>query len=213
MANAAAPFGLRPSHTITGAAYNGQVRLYRIPSTDTVAYSVGDVVTEAAGGDVKTGVSDVALYGTRGNTSTSGNVRGVIVGFATATGNVGGDTAIVGGDPDAPSLMIIPATKTKAYYVFVCDDPNIIYEAQTNTLASTAFNKNTGLAVGASPTAASPNCKTIVDGANATTTSTLPIKIVGAPNRIDNDLTSPGTNAYIWVMLNTNDLTSPSLGV
>lgn len=213
MANAAAPFGLRPSHTVTGAAYNGQARLYRIPSTDSVAYSVGDVVTDAAGGDVKTGVSDVAIYGTRSSTSTSGNVRGVIVGFATAAGNVGGSTAIVGGDPDAPSLMIIPATKTKDYYVYVCDDPSMVYEAQTNTIASTAFNKNTGLAVGAAPTATSPNCKTIVDGASATTTSTLPIKIMGAPERIDNDLTSPGTNAYIWVMLNTHDLTSPTAGV
>jgi hypothetical protein len=36
---------------------------------------------------------------------------------------------------------------------------------------------------------------------------------MGAPERIDNDLTSPGTNAYIWVMLNTHDLTSPTAGV
>lgn len=213
MPNAAAPFGLRPSHNITGSDYHGQSRLYRIPSTDTVAYSIGDVVIDAAGGDVKTGVSDVILYGTRGSTSTSGNTRGVIVGFATAAGNVGGSTAIVGGDPDASSLMIIPATKTKAYYVYVCDDPSMIYEAQTNTIASTAFNKNTGLVVGAAPTATSPNCKTIIDGASATTTSTLPIKIVGAPERIDNDLTSPGTNAYIWVMLNTHNLNSPTAGV
>ena len=46
MANAAAPFGLRPSHTVSGSAYNGQTRLYYIPSTDTIAYSVGDVVVE-----------------------------------------------------------------------------------------------------------------------------------------------------------------------
>lgn len=213
MANAAAPCGLRPSHTITGASYNGQSRLYRIPSTDTIAYSAGDVVVEVAGGDVKTGVSDVILYGTRGSTSTSGNARGVIVGFATAAGNSGGGATLVGGDPDAPSLMIIPATKTKDYYVYVCDDSHMIYEAQTNTIASTAFNKNTGLIVGAAPTAASPNCKTIIDGASATTASTLPIKIVGAPERIDNDLTSPGTNSYIWVMLNTSDLGTASAGV
>lgn len=213
MANAAAPFGLRPSHTVTGAPYNGQVRLYRIPSTDTVAYSVGDVVVEVAGGDVKTGASDVAIFGTRGAPATSGNARGVIVGFATAAGNSGGGGVPVGGDPDNPSLMIIPATKTKDYYVYVCDDPSMVYEAQTNTIASSAFNKNTGLAVGAAPTATSPNCKTIIDGASATTTPTLPIKIVGAPERIDNDLTSPGTNAYIWVMLNTASLGGATAGV
>lgn len=211
MANASAPFGLRPSHTVSGSPFNGQTRLYRIPSTDTVAYSVGDVVNDVAGGDVKTGVSDVAIFGTRGSTSTSGNARGVIVGLASSAGSGGGQP--VGGDPDNLGLMIIPATKTKDYYVYVCDDPHMIYEAQTNTIASSAFNKNTGLAVGAAPTSTSPNCKTIIDGASATTASTLPIKIIGAPERIDNDLTSPGTYAYIWVMLNTSDLGGATAGV
>jgi len=185
--------------------------MYRIPSTDAVAYSIGDVVTEVAGGDVKTGVSDVAIFGTRGATATSGNARGVIVGFASSAGSGGGQP--VGGDPDNLGLMIIPATKSKDYYVYVCDDPHMIYEAQTNTIASSAFNKNTGLAVGAAPTETSPNCKTIIDGASATTTATLPIKIVGAPERIDNDLTSPGTNAWIWVMLNTSSAGGATAGV
>lgn len=211
MANAAAPFGLRPSHTVSGAPFNGQTRMYRIPSTDAVAYSIGDVITEVAGGDVKTGVSDVAIFGTRGATATSGNARGVIVGFASSAGSGGGQP--LGGDPDNLGLMIIPATKSKDYYVYVCDDPNMIYEAQTNTIASSAFNKNTGLAVGAAPTATSPNCKTIIDGASATTTAALPIKIVGAPERIDNDLTAPGTNAWIWVMLNTSSAGGATAGV
>jgi len=211
MANAAAPFGLRPSHTVSGAPFNGQTRMYRIPSTDAVAYSIGDVVTEVAGGDVKTGVSDVAIFGTRGATATSGNARGVIVGLASSAGSGGGQP--VGGDPDNLGLMIIPATKSKDYYVYVCDDPHMIYEAQTNTIASSAFNKNTGLAVGAAPTATSPNCKTIIDGASATTTAALPIKIVGAPERIDNDLTAPGTNAWIWVMLNTSSAGGATAGV
>jgi hypothetical protein len=211
MANAAAPFGLRPSHTVSGAPFNGQTRMYRIPSTDAVAYSIGDVVTEVAGGDVKTGVSDVAIFGTRGAPATSGNARGVIVGLASSAGSGGGQP--VGGDPDNLGLRIIPATKSKDYYVYVCDDPNMIYEAQTNTIASSAFNKNTGLAVGAAPTATSPNCKTIIDGASATTTAALPIKIVGAPERIDNDLTAPGTNAWIWVMLNTSSAGGATAGV
>ena len=63
------------------------------------------------------------------------------------------------------------------------------------------------------PTLTSPNCKTVINGASATTTPTLPIKIVGAPQRADNDLTSPGTNAYIWVMLNTNSVGGPTAGV
>lgn len=211
MPNAAAPFGLRPSHTISAGPYTGQARLYFIPSSDTVAYSVGDVVTEAAGGDLVTGAPACAIFGTRGSTSTSGNARGVIVGLGCAAGN--GEVAPLGGDPDNLGLMIIPATKTKNYYAWVCDDPHMIYEAQTNTIAAANFNKNTGLAVGAAPTATSPNCKTIINGTGATTTASLPIKIIGAPQSADNDLTSPGTNAIIWVMLNTSSAGGATAGV
>lgn len=211
MANAAAPFGLRPSHTLSGSSYNGQSRLYFIPSTDTIAYSVGDVVTEVAGGDLSTGAPACILFGTRGSTSTSGNTRGVITSILGASPQ--GDLAPMAGDPQNPASMIIPATKTINYYVMVCDDPNMIYEAQCNTIASTAFNKNCGFNVGAAPTVTSPNCKSTINASAATTTTTLPIKIVGAPQRIDNDLTSPGTNAYIWVMLNTNSLSQQTVGV
>ena len=206
MANTNAPFGLRPSHTITGAPYNGQATMYYVPSTDGTAFNVGDIVTSAAGGDLLTGAPAVALFGTRSNTSTSGNVRGVVVGFGTQAGNASAKVPL-GADAADLTVTGIPATKTQNYYVWVCDDPSMVFEAQTNTIAATAFNKNTGVYIGAAPTAPCNVSQTYIDGASATTTSTLPIKIIGAPNRADNDLTSPGTYARIYVMLNTHELT------
>ena len=83
MANTSAPFGLRPVRSLNGAPWNGAATLYYIPSTDTNAYNVGDVVASLAGGDVVSGASSVVLVGTRGAANTSGNSRGVIVGFGT----------------------------------------------------------------------------------------------------------------------------------
>lgn len=205
MANTNAPFGLKPVRHVTGSPWNGQTTTYYVKSDNTVAFYIGDVIQATNTGDVTTGLPGATLFGTRGSTSTSGNPRGVVVGIASAAGTAG-VTVPVGADPSNLEALYVPATKTKAYYLYVCDDPTVIYEAQTNTIASTAFNENTGLAVGLAPTAPVVQSLTYVDGASATTTATLPIKIVGAPNRPDNDLTSPGTYAKIYVMLNTSDM-------
>ena len=213
MANVSAPFGLKPVRHISGSAWNGQATMYYIPSTDTNAYYLGDVVKTTNVGDNATGTPGCILYGTRGSTSTSGVTRGVIVGIASAAGTAG-QVAPIGGDPSNLDAMFIPATKTKNYYVMVCDDPTVVYEAQTNTIAATAYSENTGLIVGNAPTALAVQSQTYVDGASATTTSSLPIKIIGAPNRIDNDLvTGTGLNAKIYVMLNTHELFGNSTAV
>lgn len=207
MANANQPFGLRPYRS------NGQINVYRIPSTDTLVYHVGDVVKSAAGGDLVSGCSDVILFGTRGATATSGNTRGAIVGIGTRAGTAG-QSAVAGFDPTNLEAMSIPATKTKDYFVLVDDSPDTIFEAQTlDTIAASAFNKNTGLAVGAAPSAGQVVSNTTVSGSTATTTITLPIKIIGAPDQPDNDLTAPGTYSRILVMLNTHELSGNTVGV
>ena len=51
MANVNAPSGFSPIQYGGSASSNQQVRTYYIPSTDTSAYYIGDVVKTAAGGD------------------------------------------------------------------------------------------------------------------------------------------------------------------
>ncbi|MBK7424878.1 MAG: hypothetical protein IPJ48_18360 [Propionivibrio sp.] len=110
---------------------------------------------------------------------TSGASRGVIVGFGTNAGNAYA-AAPLGADPDGLGITQIPATKTKAYFVWVCDDPTTVFEAQADTIAATAFNKNCPLYVGAAPASPIFNSLSYAQGSAANTTQALPLKIVGA---------------------------------
>ena len=51
MALSAAPKGLSPVGTVTGAAYNEQGRLYYIANDASNTYAIGDIVVAAAGAD------------------------------------------------------------------------------------------------------------------------------------------------------------------
>ncbi len=209
MANTSAPFGLRPVRSLNGAPWNGAATMYYIPSTDTNAYFVGDVVASLAGGDVVSGASSVVLVGTRNAATTSGSSRGVIVGIGTNAGNAGSSSPL-GADPDALGTISIPATKTKAYFVWVADDPTTVFEAQADTIAATAFNKNCPLFVASAPAVPAFNSASYAQGSAANTTQALPPKIVGAPCRPDNDLTSPGTYAKVYVIFDQHELGGPN---
>ena len=73
MANVNAPMGFSPIIYGGGAASNQQVRTYYIPSTDSNAYYIGDVVKTIAGSDAN-GIPAVTKCAS-GNTP-----RGVVVG-------------------------------------------------------------------------------------------------------------------------------------
>lgn len=212
MANTNAPFGLKPVKHLNGSAWNQSVNLYYIPSSDTNAYYFGDTVKSAADGNVQNGASAVTLYGARNAASTTGAVRGVVVGIGTAVSTPGGASAQAF-DPDNLNTMFIPATKTKDYYVWVVDSPDVVFEAQTDTIANTAFNKNAPLFVATAPTAPANQSASYVQGSAAATTQALPLRIIGAPARPDNELDSPGTNAKVFVCFNQHELFGNTAGV
>ena len=140
MANSNTPFGLRPHGYLNGSPWNGQARVYCIPNTDdTNAYAIGDPV-ELAGGADAAGVPTVTLA-----TAGSG-ITGVIVSM--------GGTKYGSGhyDPADLNTTVIPATKSKDYYVMVCDDPHVLFEVQeigTGTaLAAAAVGLNCNLVAG-----------------------------------------------------------------
>lgn len=212
MANTSSPFGLKPVKHLDGSAWNSAVTAYYIPSTDTAAYYIGDAVRSVADGDLITGASGVTLYGTRNAASTTGAMRGVVVGIGTAVATPAG-TSIQWFDPDNLSLTFIPATKTKNYYVAVVDDPTVIFEVQADTIANTAFNKNAPFFVATAPTAPVNKSASYVQGSAAAVTQALPLRIVGAPQRPDDDLSSPGTAAKVYVKINQHELLGNTVGV
>lgn len=212
MANVNAPFGLKPVKHMNGSAWNGAVNLYYIPQADTNAYFVGDAVVSAANGNLLNGASAVALAGTRGAAMIAGNIRGVIVGVGTSVATPGGASPQAF-DPSNLESISIPATKTKDYYVWVVDSPDVVFEAQVNTIANTAFNKNAPLFVGVAPASALAKSSSYVQASVAAVTQALPLKIVGAPFRIDNELDSPGTNAKVFVIINQHELAGNTVGI
>lgn len=210
MANASKPIGLSPSHYLNGASWNGAANRYYVPSTDTFAYYIGDVVKSAANGNTLNGAPAVELVtqaGSRGAAWTTGGpaARGVVVGFGAAVATPAGSIATAV-DPNNLNIVYVPATKAYAYYLWVVDDPYVIFEAQTDTIANTSFNKNAPFYVAAAPTAPVAQSISYVQGSSPQTAAGYPIKIVGGPNRPDNDLTSPGTNGRIYCLINNHEL-------
>lgn len=152
MANINAPFGLQPVQYLNGNMWNGQVRIYVIPSGDGNAYAPGDPVATSSGNADTYGISAITLA-----TAGSGNpIRGVAIAFG--TGPVG-STATAGPFPGGPYVnpsnlasVIVPATKTSNWYAAVVDDPEVLFEIQEATpsgpLAMSVIGKNAVLVSG-----------------------------------------------------------------
>ena len=188
MANTNAPFGLRPVEYLNGACWNGQARRYHIASGDTNAFAIGDPVVLASSSDAA-GVATITLA-----TPGSG-LLGVVVGMGGL--QYGGMSA----DPTNLNTTVIPATKTKAYYVLVCDDPNVIFEAQeigTGTqLTATEVGLNANLVAG---TNSGFQSGWLLTNTTEADTATLDVKLLGLAQK-------PG-NAFgqyaVWKVLINN---------
>ena len=213
MANPNAPHGLQPVQNSSGVAYSGGGNLYWIPSTDAVAYYVGDIVTTigTTSGSDANGVPQVKRAAN--GAVTSQQIRGVIVGIQVAPIGVG-IGAVSNANAVNLNVQYVPATKANDYYVIVADDPNLIFEIQGDN--STTLNQATGGA-GSTPIpgsnagynqAAPSNVNGPLSGSTLTTgsfatTSTLPLKVLSLPYRPNVDYTA---NTPFYVMINTHEL-------
>jgi hypothetical protein len=201
MANLNAPRGFVPIRTITAASWNAQENLYYIPSTDGSAYYPGDAVKSAAVSDANGVMGVQKALGTD-------TVRGVITGvLAVAPGN----PSLVGTVLDL-SLLSVPASKARAYYVLVADSPETIFELQDdglNTLTATAVNKNASFTV-AVPTSPQQYSASVLNTASVAVTQALNLKIMGLVQRADNAF---GINAKWQVMFNQHELMGNTAGI
>lgn len=200
MANINAANGMAPVASVVGGPWNQQATLYRIPSTDTNQYGIGDIVLSLAGADVN-GVPNIIK-------ATATDIpRGVIVGIdPTLTAG----TSLQGTSLSLESIPI-PATKTKDYYVYVVDDPNVIFEIQGNGTATAAasINKNASPVI-ANPASGSPFSGTQLDTSTLATTSTLMLKVIGLAGRPGLDFTA---NAKFLVKFNRHEFFGSQAGV
>lgn len=201
MANQNRPSGLAPVQYLSGTPWNGGGRVYCIPDTDdTNAYAIGDPVTLAGSSDAN-GVPTITLA-----TAGTGNaILGAIVSGAGAM--------IYGGAYGVPadSPIVIPATKTRAYYVLVADDPNIIFEVQeeaTGTaLAAADVGLNANLVAGANNGYLSG---WQLDRTTPGTGSTLQVKLMRLAQVQNNAF---GDYAKWWVKINNHVFATGVTGI
>lgn len=198
MANADAPFGLRPIRYASGAPYNGAANVYSIDATGgAAAIYIGDPVKLTGTADTN-GIAQVAI--TNGPTDV---VAGVVVSFASdKTGSqLQDDTKYVPG-----------GTSNAGRYALVADDPNLIFAVQEDStggaLAATDVGDQRTLAIVAGNTTSGIS-KTQIDS-SGTTTSAHGVKILRLRQEANNSI---GSNAVWEVMISNHVAGITAVGV
>jgi hypothetical protein len=181
MASVSRISGFRPVKHINGSAWNGAANVYYLDAGDSSVVMVGDAVKIAGDARAASGVPTV----TRVSGATDIPV-GIVVGI------------LFSGMGDANNIPPVTDLNTPVYrrastarYVLVCDDPTVVYETQYagTSVAAATITANVGqngqfvVTAGNTTTGASGMQ---LDSSGLATTATLPLKIVGFPNRPDN---------------------------
>jgi hypothetical protein len=193
--------GFRPVKTATGP-YTGQANVYFLDSGDSTVVMVGDAVKLAGDARAATGVPTVTRCGA------TDIPIGIVVGILfTGVGDITNIPPVT--DLNTPIYRRASTNR----YVLVCDDPNVIYEVQYagTSVAAATVTANVGqngqfTTTAGSTTSGSSGMQ--LDSSGLATTATLPLKIVGIPNRPDN---IPG-DTYISYYVKLNAATLGSLG-
>lgn len=181
MANVNRPKGLSPIQNGDGSPWNQRANLYYIANDASNTYAIGDIVMLAAGSDAD-GVPAVTKWA--GSVSAGSQPAGVIVGIRVADPGV----SLVGNSLSLEKAYI--GKSAGAHYVYVVDDPNVIYELQGDSTvwATTHANNNCTVTLTADQTASlsnsSPFSSTVAT--SPATTNTLPLQILGIVQRPDN---------------------------
>lgn len=203
MANVSKAGGLSPVQFLSGAPWNGKGRVYCIPDTDdTNAYAIGDPVVLAGSADTN-GIPTITLA----SAGTGNQVLGSIVSGAGAL-SYGSSYGV-----PADSPVVIPATKSRNYYVLVADDPDIIFEIQEDAdggaLAATDVGLNVNLISGTNNGYVST---WEIDSSSKAAGATLQLKLLrlaqypAASNVF-------GADAKWWVTINNHVFKAGSAGI
>lgn len=175
MANLDTPFGFKPVKNLNGSPWNGKANVYYVPSTDEVAIFKGDAVKSAGAADA-TGKFPTVAQAAAGDA-----VRGVVVGF--------GDNPYVMTHPDTPNRDYRPVST--AMYVFVIDDPQVIFEVQedsdANSITAAMVGLSTNFVVGSGSTATGKSAMEL-DSSDTATDTAGNCRILRLVDREDNAL-------------------------
>lgn len=189
--------GFRPVKS-QSAPWAGLIETFFVPASDATVIMVGDAVALLGDARAATGAPTVTRLA-----SATGIPVGIVVGISFT------------GQGDLTNIPPVNDLNTPIYrrtltdrYLTVCVDPSVVYEVQYagTSVAAATITANVGLngqfllTAGNTSTGASGMQ---LDSAGLATTATLPLKIVGFPNRPDN---IPGDTFFsYWVKLNATN--------
>lgn len=198
MANTDRPRGLIPVQHANGNPWNGKVNMYLV--TDTNAMYVGDIVKH--GGTA--GAAGAVVYGQ--------DVEGMptIVRCTDGTGTTDTPVGVVVGFLPLQPVQDVnyKAADGTDRIVLVCDDSDVIFEAQEDAATTPIAAASIGLNVMFSTTAGSTVTGTSgmeLISTQVAATTTHPLRIVGLSKRVDNNLNTGGAgtdNAKFLVRFN-----------
>lgn len=200
MANVSRVNGFRPVKHLNGSPYNGQFNIYEVPAGETIPVFVGDLVvlSNSAATSFYPAVEAPVTAA-----ATSGDFVGAVVGIINAKWDpVEGKMSAGSMALDTPQYRA--ASLTTRQFVMVADSPDLVFEAEADAaIALASIGLNVGVvegdgsaSVGSTTTGASGMQ---VDASSVATTSTLPLQIVGAPNRPDNAMNASYNKVYVRI--------------
>jgi hypothetical protein len=174
---------------MSGAPYNGAVRVYYVPVGNATALYLGDPVVNITNSSDGNGVQAVGIASAGGGAK----VLGAFLGIA----NNAGQTTITLLQSQTPYLAA-----SQAAYVYVSDDPFLLYAIQEDgiggAMVSGASGRNADLVSGSGSTVTSMS-GWLLDSSTLQTTSTLQLRIIQLLQETDNAV---GTSAKWLVKIN-----------
>ena len=199
MANTNRPFGARPVRYLNGNPWNGVGRPYYAASTYATAFYIGDPV-------VIDGTSNAAEF--------QGFQAGTLPGLAIGVAGSPITGFVIGVQPVTRASTVYRAASTEAV-VFVCDDPDVIFQVQDDgggSLGTTTVGLNAQLISGSGSTTTGRS-GWAMDGGTTTapgSNSGYQLFIIGAANIANNDVTS---DYAVWEVILNEQTFRPNVGV
>jgi hypothetical protein len=196
------PTGFSPVGSLIGANFNEKGRMYAIPTADTTnSYAIGDVVMSRAGADAN-GVRYVQKWG--GATTTSALPLGIVVGIRVADAGV----SLVGDSLALEKSFIEAGTRSSVRYIYVVDDPFVMFEAQFDGTGPTQaqLSLNAAVTISAADQTSLSNSAPFSDMVltGPAVTATLPVRMLGAVQRPENVLNGASATPYLRVLCKWN---------
>lgn len=199
--NLNAPRGLIPYRHFDGSYYNGSGNIYSVPAAYATSLFIGDPVDVISTSNAADGIPAVKLA------TVNSPILGVIIGIAD------------GGEPIVPVTRDLPIyhPASTLQYVFVCDDPTVLYWIQDDASANGSFatsqwaGKNASLVTGMGSTITGYSGWQLL-ASSVATTNTLDLKIIRPLPQPDNavSLTVNTNNNAKW-LVKLNNLRTANL--